>query len=67
MKRHVEVFHELKRCFLVIRPTWDRSSQEDDSVTTANLLRGEVFFVDCLENAAWAHHLLGICAEMLVR
>lgn len=63
--RQVEVYHELKRRF------GDQVSGgpggQEGPVTTAGLLRGEEFFLDCIVNPVRAHRLLDVCTEMFIR
>lgn len=63
--RHVEQYRSLKQRF-GDQVTGGLAGQEGP-ITTAGLLRGEEFFIDCAHAPARAHHLLDVCTDMLIR
>jgi uroporphyrinogen-III decarboxylase len=64
-QRHVAWHRELKRRFGdLARPG---VAGQEGPVTTAGLLRGPDFLLDCLVDPARAHRLLDVCTETFIR
>ncbi len=64
-QRHVGWYRELCRRF-PSQASGGLAGQEGP-ITTAGLLRGPDFFVDCLADPPRAHRLLQVCTEMFIR
>lgn len=63
-QEHVETWHELRRRFPGRHV--GLSAGQEGPVTTAVLLRGARFFLDCTLDPARAHRLLSICTDVYV-
>ena len=61
----VDQYHELKRRFGDL--AGGGMGGQEGPITTAGLLRGEQFFVDCAVDPDRAHRLLDVCTEMFIR
>lgn len=63
---HLDWLHQLERRFpnQVVR---GGLAGQEGPITTAGLLCGQQFFLDCLANPQRAHHLLELCTEMYIR
>lgn len=64
--QHVGWLHELERRFSMQVVRGGLAGQEGP-ITTAGLLCGQQFFLDCLDNPSRAHRLLNLCTEMYIR
>lgn len=62
--RHVNLYEELGARFG--ESVNGGLAGQEGPVTTAGLLRGEDFFIDCITDARRAHHLLNVCTEMYI-
>ncbi len=63
--RHLDWYRQLRERFPEERIGF--SAGQEGPVTTAGLLRGQTFFLDCLEDPARAHHLLEVCTETFIQ
>ena len=62
--RHVDAWHLLRRRFPDV--PIGLSPGQEGPVTTAVLLRGSQFFLDCVVEPVRAHHLLSICTDTYI-
>lgn len=60
----VDQYHELRRRFGDL--AGGGMGGQEGPITTAGLLRGEQFFVDCAVDPDRAHRLLDVCTEMFI-
>ena len=64
-RMQVDQYHELKKRFGGL--AGGGMGGQEGPITTAGLLRGEQFFVDCVVDPDRAHRLLDVCTEMFIR